>query len=115
MPPKKLSAMGERIQAGMIASGISSARELARRAGVSNQTLHRWMHEDIKAVDAAMLISVSDAVGLSGRWVLYGVGSPHKHLPVTPSEAQLVYSYRALPSEAKHILMHCVADLSLTT
>lgn len=111
MPPKKQSPMGSRIHDGMIQSGIGSVRELARKVDVPVQTLHRWMHEELRSVDAAILLRISDVVGLSAAWLLHGDVSPTKPVRVTPTESQLIEQFRALCPASKTIVLHCISDL----
>jgi len=111
MQREKLSPMGARIYTGMLAIGNTSVRDVARKANVPHQTLHRWMHEHATSTDARSLLRVADAVGLSLNWILDGEGSPHKRMPVSPTEAQLVESYRRLTPHLRCILLHCAQDL----
>ena len=115
MLAKPLSPMGGRIHDGMIARGINSARDLAHRANVPHQTLHRWMHEEVRVLDPIMLLRVVDTVGLSLTWILSGEGSPLKRLIVSPQETELVESFRSLTPKRREVVMRCISDLLPTT
>jgi transcriptional regulator with XRE-family HTH domain len=112
MNKSKLSPMGRRIFVGMVATGIATEAEFARRVGISPQAVQRWLYARLKRVDAETLLRISDCVHLSARWLLSGKGSPAPRRAVTPTQAHLLRQYERLPAEARSILRHCLADLS---
>lgn len=106
-----LTLMGQRIAAGMAANGIRSESELARRIGVSHQTVRRWLYNPLARIDAVTLFRLSDAVGMSARWIISGQGAPTVRTPITPNEGRLLSQYRLLPHREQSILLGCARDL----
>lgn len=114
MNTSQLTPLGRRIRVGMAASGITSLSELARRVGVSHQTVRRWLYDPAASVDAAHSFRLCDAVRLSARWIVTGDGQPTPRISISPGEARLLHRYRRLPDQQRSILLHVSADL-LTT
>lgn len=112
MNKSRLTPMGRRIFVGMVAAGIATEAELARRARISPQAVQRWLYSPMTRVDARTLFRISDAVRLSARWLDEGKGSPAVRRPVTPTQAQLLQRYESLDAASRSILHHCLSDLS---
>jgi len=112
MNKSKLSPMGRRIFVGMVATGIATEAEFARRIGISPQAVQRWLYMRLRRVDAETLLRVSDCIHLSARWLLNGQGSPAPRRAVTPTQSHLLQQYERLPAAARSILRQCLTDLS---
>jgi len=104
--------MGRRIFVGMVAAGIATEAEFARRVGISPQAVQRWLYGRLNRIDARALFRISDVIQLSGRWLVTGKGSPAMRRPVTPTQADILAQYERLSTGARNILRHCLADLS---
>lgn len=88
---------GPRVRASMLIAGVRTASELARRVGVPIATAHRWCNQDTaKGIDAVRMIRLAVALRCSGRWLIWGRGSPSPMETLTPDEAALVDAYRRL-------------------
>ncbi|MGR3485507.1 MAG: helix-turn-helix domain-containing protein [Paracoccaceae bacterium] len=76
--PARLAALHDRLET---LTGEESARAVARRVGVSHQTVAQWRaratHPDTRA-----LILISDAYSVSLDWLVMGVRTS---FPVTPA------------------------------
>lgn len=112
MNKSRLTPMGRRIFVGMVAAGIATEAELARRARISPQAVQRWLYGPMTRIDARVLFRISDTVRLSARWIESGKGCPAVRRAVTPTESRLLFQYGRLPSQARNILLHCLNDLS---
>lgn len=112
MQKSKLTPMGKRIAAGMLAAGLHTESSLARRLGVSHQTVRRWLYEPLTRIEANTLFRIADALNLSARWIVSGDGSPTARIPLTPTTALLIDMHNALSSSAQSILLHVAADLT---
>lgn len=110
MHTTKLTPMGRRIHAGMIAVGIRTESELARKIGVSHQTVRRLLYEHVRA-DGLTIMRLSDTLRLSGRWLLLGEGLPGIRASLTPNAMRLVEIYDRLDPKARRILLAAATDL----
>lgn len=91
------TTFGRRLRTTMICAGLSAPR-LARRIGVSRQTVYRWLAlKDPPAIVATTLIQLADAVGVSGRYLLGIEIRPSTRLRVSPNESLLIERFRNLP------------------
>lgn len=61
-----------RISDAMMAAGIRTPSELARRMGLPRQTVHRWLSEGIGNINYKNLLKLSDALNVNARWIMYG-------------------------------------------
>lgn len=111
MQVENLSPMGRRIRIGMASAGIVSESDLARRVGVSRQTVRRWLYDPLVRVEAVTLFRLSDALHLSARWIVTGQGCPTPRMSLTPSAQQLIEIYDALPAAARTVLLSAAAHL----
>lgn len=114
MNKSTFTPLGRRIHVGMAANGISSLTELARRTGVSRQTVRRWLQEPDAHIDVRTGIRLADAVHLSLRWMISGEGIPSPRVDLRPDEAALVAEYRRIPRRNRSVLRHCARELTTT-
>lgn len=96
------NTLAERIRAAMAQAGISTPSELARKMGVSRQTVQNWVIGRSKNLTPEMLYKLCDAVNVNGRWMALGPPhSPVKPSFLTPDEAELLQIARELPEESR--------------
>lgn len=114
MNASHLSERGRRIYAGMAASGITSAADLARRIKVSRQTVSRWLTQPDAMPSAAEAFRLADTLHMSARWLVTGDGHATPREQIAPNERRLLCRYRKLDERRRTILLHAAADL-LTT
>lgn len=91
------STLAERIKAAMAQAGIQTPAELARRMGVSRQTVQNWVNGRSENITPEMLYKLCDAVRVNGRWM--ALGPPHSPVMpafLTPDEAEILQIARAL-------------------
>lgn len=96
------NTLAERIRAAMAQSGISNPSELARRMGVSRQTVQNWVTGRTDKLTPEMLYKLCDAVNVNGRWM--ALGPPHSPVRprfLTPDEDEILQIARELPEEAR--------------
>lgn len=110
----RLTPLGRRIHVGMVSVDITTESELARRAGISHQTVRRLLYEDIVRVDASTLFRLADTLRTSARWILSGAGYPTPRLPLTPGAQRLVEIHAGLSPKARSILLNAATDLMVT-
>jgi len=110
----RMTPMGRRIYAGMVASGISTPAALAKAAGIARTTAHRWLNEPISIIDAPTLYAIADVVHLSARWILTGEGSCTVRVPASPSQRRLFEIYSRLTRREREALMDYAAKLEST-
>lgn len=101
----RASPAASRLRASMIAAGVQSIRELARRAEIPHQTLHRILKSDVGIVGAEVLMRLSRSLRVDPEWLLSGEGSATPPMRVTPDEAVLLERYRALPEEQRECMV----------
>lgn len=111
MNSSRLTPMGRRIHAGMATSGYSNVAQLARKVGVSRQTVRRWLYDPNVTPTAVDSFALSDALHLSARWIVTGLGEPTPREPLLPNEKKLLCRYRELDGGGQTILLHAAAHL----
>lgn len=109
--PTRLTPLGQRIRAGMISAGIAHSSKLARKVGVSPQTVSRWLYQANTTIEASALFVLADTLMLSARWIAHGAGPPTRRETVTPSESMLLSQFRALAPQQRSILLHAARNL----
>lgn len=114
MNKSRLTAMGQRIHAGMAASGVTTVADLARRAKVSRQTAARWLYEPEATPSAPESFRLGDALRMSARWLVTGEGCPTPREPILPNEHRLLDRYRRMDESRRSILLHAADELTLT-
>lgn len=115
MNSNRLTPMGRRIKAGMVSTGIGSAAELARRAGIPRPTAYRWLTQKMATADATTLFAIADVVHMSARWLLTGTGCATIRMPVTPTQRRIIEIHDKLPTEQRAIMVACAMQLEKTT
>ena len=104
--PDDLSSLGDafRDRLAMIVSQTGGARVLAARAGLSNQTIYRYLKGEQARLGA--LIAITRACGVSLEWLLTGRG------PRDPAAAAEAYAQGLLANLPKSPLAE-VTDLAV--
>jgi transcriptional regulator with XRE-family HTH domain len=110
MQREKLTPIGKRIRVGMASVGICSESDLARRIGVSHQTVRRILYEPVR-VDAVTMFRISDTLKMSARWLMFGQGTPAIRLPLTPSAQRLIEIHDRLDAKGRSILLAAATQL----
>ena len=96
------STLAERIRAAMAQAGIANPTQLARKMGVSRQTVQNWVSGRTDKITPEMLYKLCDAVNVNGRWMAMGGDhSPVRPRFLTPDEDELLQISRALSEEAR--------------
>jgi len=95
-PPAAASSAPARIRDAMIARGIASPAELARRLGVPRQTVHRWLNADVKNITHEHLFRLGDVLNISARWLALGDVDPSKSKMKSEFDAEVLEIYRAM-------------------
>jgi len=95
-PPPATSTAPARIRDAMIARGISSPAELARRLGVPRQTVHRWLNADVKNITHENLFRLGDVLNISARWLALGDVDPSKSKLKNEFDSEVLEIYRNL-------------------
>ena len=115
MNASRLTDMGRRIHVGMCAAGYTNLALLARRIGVSRQTVHRWLYEPGVSIGAVDAFRLADTLHLSARWIVLDGSTPTPRESVSPEERALLAHYRQTPVKHRSILLHAAADLASTS
>jgi transcriptional regulator with XRE-family HTH domain len=89
----------DRLRAAMAQAGISRPMDLARKTGASPQLINKWLKGVTQNIRAADLFRLSDALQVSGRWLLFGEGSVGKYTQLSLEERELLMIFNALPSD----------------
>ena len=99
------STFRQRLRASMIGVDLSPA-QMARRIGVSRQTVYRWLAcDEAPAIDGKILIRLADAVRVAGRYLLIGGNEPALCATLTPDESILLERFRAMHHDCQRKLM----------
>lgn len=69
-----------RIRIGMVTAGIQTPAELARRAKIHRQAVHKYLNGENEKLTPEKLYRLSDALNVNARWL--ALGPPHT--PVKP-------------------------------
>lgn len=96
------NTLAERIKAAMAQAGIQTPAELARRMGVSRQTVQNWVNGRSEQITPDLLYKLCDVVRVNGRWM--ALGPPHSPVRpafLSPEEAEILQIYQALPADAR--------------
>lgn len=81
-----------RIKLGMVNAGIHNQSELARRAKLSRQAVHKYLNGENEKLTPEKLFSLADALKVNPRWLAFG--PPHSPTPpqsVDPSVSELIH------------------------
>jgi len=65
---------GHRLKAAMFAAGITSPALLARRCGVSRQSVEKWMKASKPRLSATHLLGLANCLHVRMRWLMTGDG-----------------------------------------
>lgn len=96
------STLAERIRAAMAHAGIANPTQLAKKMGVSRQTVQNWMSGRTDKITPEMLYKLCDVVKVNGRWMaLGGDHSPVMPTFLSPDENEILQIARTLPEEAR--------------
>lgn len=91
------NTLAERIRAAMAQAMISTPSDLARKMGVSRQTVQNWISGRSDKITPDMLYKLCDAVNVNGRWMALGPPhSPVKPTFLTPDDGEVLEISRAL-------------------
>lgn len=101
MKDKSPSDAITRIRDAMIARGISSPSELARRLGVPRQTVHRWLNGDVRNMTHEHLFRLGDVLNISGRWLALGDVDPSKYKVKDEYGSEALMLYREMPERTR--------------
>lgn len=94
------STLAERIKAAMAHAGIQNPAELARRMGVSRQTVQNWVNGRSQKITPEMLYKLCEVVRVNGQWMALGPPySPVMPAFLTPDEAEILQIARALAKD----------------
>lgn len=67
---------GERLRAAMLAAGIGTPAQLAKRCGnrFTRQTAARWLEMDTAELSSELLVVVSECLNTRATWLVTGKG-----------------------------------------
>jgi transcriptional regulator with XRE-family HTH domain len=97
----KHTTLAERIQLGMVHGGVASQSDLARRMKINRQTVNRWATGEGTRPEPEMLIKLADAMKVSIRWLVTGMGEMGQGSYLTHKETEILNLWRSLPPAAK--------------
>ena len=102
-----MASIGERLAVALRQRGQSAA-ELARQLGVSQPTVHGWLHgqHGLRRTNAA---KVADAVGVPLTWLLFGNDPDGERTVQGTDELALLRLYRAADDDARQAALRLLA------
>jgi transcriptional regulator with XRE-family HTH domain len=81
----RMEGFGERLRDAMLAAGIETPGELAKKCGVSRQTAQSWLAMREPLLRGTYLLKVADCLKVRMRWLSTGRGP----VPISPELDEL--------------------------
>lgn len=111
--PEAITTFGERLAIARKARGLSQ-NKLAKRAGCSQPLISQIEAGGPDApadLKSELMMKISDALGVSARWLLWGTGPVSKWTPLNEEDRALILSYRALPAPFQEHVRRVISSL----
>lgn len=100
-----MNTLGQRVRAARKAKGLTM-EQLAKAIGVTKGLVAAWEADQVKEILSLKLIRLADFLEVSARWIAIGGETPMTApIHVDHDEHQLVMTYRALPKQAREVLL----------
>lgn len=105
-----MQTIGQRIRAARELAGFLNQGDFAKKIGCSQSTLSEIEKGQTKAPSGKVLQKMSEVLGKSVRWILYGedgeVETP------TPEEQEMLSAFRELPPDVRRSLADTIRTLA---
>lgn len=108
---RRLTGMGERIGAFMVANNITNRAQFAEGVlGISKQRFQNWLYVEMRDVEAKPILKCAEALGTNPEYLLGLTDDPRPLRYLEDDEAELLMAYRSLDDKDKGRLRKSAAD-----
>lgn len=97
-------SLPERLAEAMKNANITSQRELSRRSGVSQSTIHRCLKSEYPSIQAMAIFRIAEVCNVSVDWLLGGSINPITSIEYSPREIELIKNFRRISATQREII-----------
>lgn len=108
-----VETFGGRLALAMAVKGMRPL-DLAEKLGIAPSTVYRWLQaRDFPHVPADMLLTISDLLETSGRYLVRGIDDRAMRMRISPDESAIIERFRALSAAKRKRVLNHILDLTL--
>lgn len=108
---KRLTDMGERITAFMVANNVTNRAQFAEGVlGISKQRFQNWLYVEMRDVEAKPILKCAEVLGTNPEYLLGLTDDPRPLRYLEDGEAELLMAYRSMSDQDRDRLRKVAAD-----